>query len=185
MTQSLLILIRHAQSSGPSPDAELTEIGTQQALALADFLVPFGIDSLFSSPFKRAQATLAPFGARVGLPLAVLADLHERVLSPLPTDDWLDHIARSFDDKTYKLPGGESLLDARVRGLQALHIISKSSGSLPAAVSHGNLMASILTTIDPDFGFDQWRTMRNPDVFEVKLQGGLPKDYRRIDGFRF
>ncbi len=183
MSQSVLILIRHAQSSGQSPDAELTEIGSQQASALADFLVPFGIDGLFSSPYQRAQATITPFGELVGLPLTLLPDLQERVLSPTPLDDWLDHIARSFLDKSYKLPGGESLLETSMRGLSALGTISKAGNSLPAAVSHGNLIASVLHTIDPDFGFEQWRTMLNPDVFEVKLQDGLPKDYRRIDGF--
>ena len=183
MTHSVLILIRHAQSSGQSPDAELTDLGTQQAIALADFLMPLGVDGLFSSPYQRAQATITPFGERAGLPLTIVPDLHERVLSPEPLDDWLDHIARSFVEKSYKMPGGESLSETSMRGLSALRTISKSGGNLPAAASHGNLIASILNSIDPDFGFDQWRTMRNPDVFELKLQDGLPIDYRRMDGF--
>jgi len=183
LTQSVLILIRHAQSSGQSPDAGLTDHGLQQATALADFLMPLGIDGLFSSPYQRAPATVTPFSERSGIPLTVLPDLHERVLTPEPVDDWLDHIARSFVEKSYKLMGGESLLETSMRGQNALHAISKSGGNLPAAASHGNLIASILNSIDPDFGFDQWRKMLNPDVFEVKLQDGLPIDYRRMDGF--
>lgn len=181
MARTTLVLIRHAASAGPAPDAELTPLGVAQANALAERLNELGVDAAYSSPYRRARATISPFALSVGLPVKVLNDLHERVLSPAPMADWQEHIERSFGDFDYKLPGGESLRDAYQRGLNALQQVAGAGHALPAATSHGNLIASILHSVDPAFGFSSWRQMRNPDVFELVLDMHAPVAYRRID----
>jgi broad specificity phosphatase PhoE len=39
---SRLLLVRHCESSGPQPDAPLTERGLDQAVRLATFLAAYG-----------------------------------------------------------------------------------------------------------------------------------------------
>jgi 2,3-bisphosphoglycerate-dependent phosphoglycerate mutase len=181
MGHKTMILIRHAQSAGPAPDSELTPEGTEQATALSERLSELGVDGAFSSPYRRALATIVPYAERAGLEVTVLNDLHERILSPDPAEDWLAHIARSFADVDYKLHGGESLRDTRRRALQAIEVIAASDHAVAAAVSHGNLMASVFRSLDEDFGFSQWRSLRNPDLFELTLKNGAPIAYRRMD----
>jgi hypothetical protein len=46
--------------------------------------------------------------------------------------------------------------------------------------THGNLLASLLVSIDAAFAFDAWRTLGNPDLFEVACDDGQPRAYRRL-----
>lgn len=181
MARRTIVLIRHAVSAGQEPEAELTPLGVEQAHALAERLCELGVDAAYSSPYRRAESTIMPFALRAGLPVTTLVDLHERILSPTPTPDWLGHVERSFRDFDYTLPGGESLRDSHRRALIALEAIARAGHELPAAVSHGNLIASVLHSIDPSFGFGSWREMRNPDLFEIALSTNTPVGYRRID----
>ncbi|MEO0983885.1 MAG: histidine phosphatase family protein [Pseudomonadota bacterium] len=164
MALSKVILVRHAASTGPSSEAPLSEEGYQQSLRLAENLAPIGIDAVFSSPYKRAVETIEPFAENHNFDIQILLDLKERKLSAQPTDDWLEHIRKSFSDHDHHLEGGESLVDTRKRALKAIKSISEQDCKLPVAVSHGNWIASVLTYIDSSFGFEDWRSLGNPDV---------------------
>jgi 2,3-bisphosphoglycerate-dependent phosphoglycerate mutase len=108
--------------------------------------------------------------------------LRERELSLQPLDDWLDHIRRSYDDIDHRAgPGGESLRDAQTRALAALADIAAAQHRLPLVASHGNLISAILRAADPGFGFDGWRDLRNPDLFELSLAEGLPVAFARVE----
>ena len=180
MASSQVILVRHAASTGPSPEARLSEEGYQQSLSLVEKLAPFGIDAVFSSPYKRALETIEPFAVNHDFDIQILVDLRERKLSAQPTDDWLEHIRRSFADHDHHLEGGESLVDTRARALKALKTISELDYKLPVAVSHGNWISSVLTHLDYSFGFEDWRSLGNPDVIEICMTHGEPVSFSRI-----
>ena len=177
-----LILIRHCESSGQAPDAPLTEAGVRAAAALADQLAVLAPDAVYSSPYRRARTTVQPFADRAGLTVVEDARLHERVLAAEPLDDWLDQIRRSYDDLDHVAgAGGESLRATQTRALAALDDIVARGHRLPAVVSHGNLISSVLRASDPDFGFEAWRALRNPDLFELEFEGGRLAGYCRIE----
>jgi len=177
-----LILIRHCESSGQAPDAPLTEAGERAAVALADRLEALRPDAVYSSPYRRARTTLQPFAERAGLAIVEDARLHERVLSERPLDDWLEHIRRSYEDMDHIAgTGGESLRETQTRALAALADIMARGHRLPAVTSHGNLISTILRAADPDFGFEDWRALRNPDLFELSFDGARLVGYRRIE----
>ena len=120
-----LLLIRHAQSMGPAPDTGLSPAGEAQALALVDRLRAYEPSHLYSSPYARAMATLAPFAEVSGMGITVIHTLRERHLADADLPDWQDHVARSFDDPDYAAPGGEShnALHARLlTGLRELPV---------------------------------------------------------------
>ena len=176
-----IVVIRHATSLGQAPDADLAPQGHAQARHLTNKLASrLGIDSLYASPYRRAQATIAPFSQKTGLKIKTLPGLHERILAPHPLPDRLDHIERSFDDPAYHLIGGESLSETRARAAKALAIVANSGATRPVVVSHGNLIASVLNGIDPAFGFESWRAMKTPDLFILTLKNGMPDRYRQI-----
>jgi 2,3-bisphosphoglycerate-dependent phosphoglycerate mutase len=178
---SRLIMIRHCESSGQAPDAPLTEAGTRTAVALADRLAALQPDAVYSSPYLRARTTVQPFAERAGLAIVEDQRLHERVLSDSPLDDWLDHVRRSYEDMDHVAgAGGESLRETQTRALAALADIMARGHRLPVVASHGNLISAILRAADPSFGFDDWRALRNPDLFELTFDGARLDGYRRI-----
>jgi 2,3-bisphosphoglycerate-dependent phosphoglycerate mutase len=179
---SRLILIRHCESTGQQPDGALSAAGEQQALALVDRLLALDPDAIYASTYRRAVATVQPFADRAGLPVRQDARLRERELSPEPLEDWLDHIRRSYDDFDHRAaPGGETLREVQARGCAALAEIAAAGHRLPVVASHGNMISSILRAASPTFGFDDWRALRNPDLFEVTVQDGWPRAFTRLD----
>jgi 2,3-bisphosphoglycerate-dependent phosphoglycerate mutase len=177
-----ILLIRHAQSLGQEPDADLSPEGHGQAHALISRLAGFGVREVFSSPYRRAMATVGPFAAHAGLQIHTIGDLRERKLSEGWLPDFLIHMERSFADERYELDGGESLARTASRGLQAIaEVAGVARTALPAVASHGNLIASVLRAMDPGFGFEAWRLMRNPHIYEVELSGPRPVAFRNLE----
>jgi alpha-ribazole phosphatase len=83
MTPIRIYLVRHAQSQAnaggmtlENPIVPLTALGELQARALAPLLPPTRV-TIWSSPFKRALDTAAPYCARMGLTAATHDDLRE------------------------------------------------------------------------------------------------------------
>jgi hypothetical protein len=61
-----------------------------------------------------------------------------------------DHIRRSFDDLDYRVEGGESLREVGDRGLAAL---------------------------SESFGYEDWKTLKNPDLFTLEFADGKLVSY--------
>lgn len=163
-----MLLIRHCQSSGQDPDAALTEIGRKQAEALAEFLSDYPIDMIVSSSYTRAQQSIEPFAATVGLPAHLDHRLIERTLSGSPIDNWREVVRDSFEDLELRVPGGESAREVLDRGWAAITELIDGGHRCPIAVTHGNLLSLILNSLDPNFGYDGWESLSNPDVFVLK-----------------
>ena len=177
---SRLLLVRHCQSTGQQPDAALSAAGHAQAHALAERLVAHPIDHLVSSSYRRAMATLAPFAARSGLVLHPDDRLVERRLSPEPIDAWREVVRRSFSDPDFRVPGGESGREVLERAWKALDEILARGHLLPAVASHGQLIALVLHSIDPTFGFAGWESLSNPDVHLIEGDVGGRLSFRRL-----
>lgn len=175
-----LLFIRHCRSTGQAPDAPLAADGKADADRLAYRLLALGVDAAYASPFRRAIETVAPFAALRGLDVTLEERLVERRLEKEPSPAWLDHVRLSFDDDTYRAHGGETLAEARARGLAALTAIDARGHDRPAIVTHGNLLSSILRAIDASWGFEQWRGLGNPDLFAVRVERGQPVAFERL-----
>jgi 2,3-bisphosphoglycerate-dependent phosphoglycerate mutase len=167
-----LILVRHCATSGQHPEAPLTEAGQAQAVALASRLAALPIDHVVSSPYVRATGTIEPFARSASLEIHVDERLAERRLSPEPIEHWRDVVKLSFEDPDFTVPGGESGRATLERGLAAIHDVLGAGHRLPVVVSHGQLLALVLHSLDPGFGFAGWEAMRNPDVYVLGRRAG-------------
>ena len=172
MPLTTLILIRHCQATGQHPNAPLTETGHQQAQSLATFLSDYPIAHITTSHYLRAQQTIQPFATNANLPIHTDPRLNERTLSAEPLNYWQEIVRDSFDDHDLRALGGESANEVLRRAWAALNEVIDAGHATPLVVTHGNLMALVLHSIDPVFGFEGWRTLTNPDVF--MLNGGGP-----------
>lgn len=69
-----VILVRHAEKDTTPgvDDPGLTRAGEARARRLASLLGSAGISKIYSSEFRRTKATVAPLGAKLGLPTTVM-----------------------------------------------------------------------------------------------------------------
>lgn len=175
-----LLLIRHAESS-PDPAIEeaewpLSGTGLRQARQLTARLEAEGVTEVYSSPYRRAAATVEPFAQARGLDVRLEPDLRERRLTPGFHPRWRDVIEQAWRDLDFRLPGCESGVECQARVRNCIERLAQQHpGATIAAASHGNALALYLTLLDPGFGYEGWSKMRNPDVFVVEFNGPKPE----------
>ena len=174
-----LLLLRHCAASGQQPDASLSDDGQRQAQALARFLSRHPIDHVVASSYTSARETIEPFAARAGLAVHLDDRLVEQTLAAPPVPDWREAVRDGFADPDLRLPGGESGRDVLQRGWAALDDLFGGGHRLPVAVTHGKFLSVILNSIDADFGYAQWQSLSNPDVFAL-TEAGEGWTYERI-----
>ena len=177
---STLIFVRHCQAAGQEPDAPLTAAGQRQASELAQFLSAYPVDVIVTSAYLRAQQTAQPLADRLRLRVTVDPRLNERTLSLRPIDDWREVVRDSFADPDLRAPGGESANDVLSRAWPALNQRLSGSHVLPVVVTHGNLLALLLHSIDPGFGHLGWGNLSNPDVYRVDVDGDGRMSFQRL-----
>jgi probable phosphoglycerate mutase len=171
-----LFLIRHAQMAlkdDMGGDEHLTDIGREQADALAAYLARFRFDAVYASPTLRAQQTAASVAVSQNLPVRVVEELRDvtqlrrfdrpleemvqEVYGPGHLDDFLEHMRRemSFDAMA---PFLESSTDFRSRITRAMdEILDSHPGQRIAAVCHAPVIScyvSVLLNTTRDFSFN-------------------------------
>ncbi|MGM0897847.1 MAG: histidine phosphatase family protein [Bacillota bacterium] len=166
-----IYIIRHCAASGQEPDAELTETGMAQATELTGFLSDEGIERIVSSPYTRAVQSIGPLAEVSAIEIETDERLKERVLSSGNLPDWLERLKSTFDNHELALEGGESSRQALGRISQVVEELEKS-GQTAAIVTHGNIMALLLSHYTEGFGFEGWRALSNPDVFVLTTKPG-------------
>ncbi|MEZ0482312.1 histidine phosphatase family protein [Planococcus sp. SSTMD024] len=159
-----IYIIRHCAATGQEPKAALTETGMAQAVELGGFLSEAGIERIVSSPYTRAVQSIAPLAEALAVEIETDERLKERVLSSGNLTDWFERLKSTFDDHDLVLEGGESSRQALDRISQVVGELEKS-GQTAAIVTHGNIMALLLSRYVEGFGFEGWRALSNPDVF--------------------
>lgn len=180
MSTRNLLVIRHCAATGQQPDAPLSDAGTQQAQTLAGFLSDYPIDHIITSEYLRARQSIEPFASRSDLRIHTDARLNERTLSAEPLDNWQEVVRNSFDDHDMRAPGGESAREVLARAWAALDEILDADHAMPLVVTHGNLLALVLQSLDDAFGFQGWKSLSNPDVFVLGYAGSGQMTFERI-----
>lgn len=174
LVDTVLVLIRHCETTGQEPDAPLTATGRRQAETLARRLEEVGIERVVSSPFVRAVQSASPLAERLGLPVETDPRLRERTLGSGPVSDWRERLRASFADPDLCLPGGESGRVATARAAASIGDLRHDPARTTAVVTHGNLLALMLRHFDARYGFEEYLALTNPDVFRVEMGGGIP-----------
>ena len=180
MTGHSALLIRHCQATGQHPNAPLTETGRRQSQTLAQFLSDYPVDHITTSEHLRARQSIEPFASQSDLTIYTDTRLNERTLAANPVNYWQDVVRDSFDDQDLRAPGGESALEVLARAWAALNEILNVDHTLPIVVTHGNLMALVLHSLDYTFGFEGWKSLSNPDVYLLSKVATGPISFKRI-----
>lgn len=179
-----LYLLRHAESR-PTPDIPdpfwpLSPKGCRQAEALVPALQRLATDWTYSSPYRRAVATIYPFVRATGRRLRLHPGLRERRLTEKFLDD-IDVQARaSWADFTWARPDGEPNALAQQRFVRAvLRTVRRHRGERVLFNTHGTVIGLFLNAIDPSYGADEWARLHMPELVRVDLNpGGRLQDAR-------
>ena len=150
-----LLLVRHGETTWNREgriqghlDSPLTERGLAQAQAAAARLARERLDALYSSDLGRAQETARQVAAATSLRVRLDGGLRERSFGILEGKTW-DEIARDHpddarllaEDPSHAMPGGESLVQFRVRVTDALRRLAREVGAgTIAVVTHGGVL---------------------------------------------
>lgn len=156
-----LLLVRHAQSTAnvlkilntAMPGPPLTELGREQAEALAVYLCDEPVVAVYSSIATRAQETAAPLARVRGLDVQVIEGVHEVQVGELEDrgdQEGIEAYARVFFPWTLgeldaRMPGGESGREicerylGAVAQMRAKHEQEHPDGAV-VLVSHGGVM---------------------------------------------
>lgn len=174
LNTTTLYLLRHAEAEGSGQSDPLTAAGQSAAEALVPTLEALEIDAIFSSPLDRARQTVAPFATKAGLDMTTMPDLREHRLSlqaPNPEDPLLE---QRFQQRGLARPGGESFQAVTGRLRKAILAISRRPYAAPLAVTHGGVIASLLSTLDRSYGYAEFMQMTRPALFKVTHRKGNP-----------
>jgi broad specificity phosphatase PhoE len=137
-----LWLIRH----GEPADAGLSEKGRAQMARVAEDLKAEPVAAIYTSPLSRALESARILAG--GLPLEVVADLHEIDFGDFEGLTY-DEIAARYPDlyrqwmetpTEVRFPNGETFSEMRVRVLRAFDAIRRErAGQTAVIVSHGGV----------------------------------------------
>jgi 2,3-bisphosphoglycerate-dependent phosphoglycerate mutase len=177
-----LYLVRHAHADwDPDNGRPLSERGRAAAAVLAGLLGRFPIDAIYSSPARRALETVEPLSKHLELQPIIVSDLRERELIVVPGMDFEAAVQAAWLAPATARAGAESHVTAQARGLAAIRkIVDEQPGRRTVVATHGNLLALILNGLRPVFGFDFWRGLTFPDVYELRFQRTALVNVRRI-----
>lgn len=159
-----LLFLRHAEVDdayhrvfGGRIDMSLSQLGCEQAEALADYLArKFRIDAIYASPMRRVHRTIEPLLARVPLQPIVLENLREVDFGAwtglgwhqiaerfgVTAFDWLDHLERGT------MPEAEPGEMFRRRVGEALtSILTEQAGRQVVVACHGGVIRMALAVL--------------------------------------
>ncbi|MBE1441799.1 histidine phosphatase family protein [Paenibacillus sp. OAS669] len=175
-----IFLIRHCKAEGQAYDAPLTAEGVLQAERLSAWLAAYPIQYVASSPFTRAVQSVKPYAEKMNKPLMTDVRFSERKLSEENREDWLQCLARTFEEPDLCFPGGESNREAAGRAVEAITEMLELGYSTYTVASHGNLIAILLNYYDSRIGFEQWKQLSNPDVFQLTFRHRQFEELQRV-----
>ncbi|MCF6136463.1 histidine phosphatase family protein [Pseudalkalibacillus berkeleyi] len=164
-----IYIVRHCKAEGQPAESPLTDVGKKQAEELASFFADKSIDTIVSSPFRRARQSIEPTAIKLGIQLKLDDRLSERVLCSESTEDWKQKLRGSFNELDLKLAGGESSREAMSRAVEVVGDLRTSGVENTILVTHGNLMTLLLKHFNDRFGYDEWEQLKNPDVFLLTI----------------
>lgn len=168
-----IYLVRHCQAAGQQPEAPLTDQGQEDAeRKIVDFFIHKNIEVVLSSPFTRAIDTIKPLAREIEVNIEVDERLKERILSSETLDDWLAKLELTYEDMKLRYAGGESSEEAMNRGIEVIEALVKRPETNIIVVTHGALLSLLLKNYNPAFGFNDWRTLSNPDVYHLEINHG-------------
>ncbi|UOQ48577.1 histidine phosphatase family protein [Gracilibacillus caseinilyticus] len=172
--ETTIYMIRHAESPfvfGKERTRGISEKGIQDSQRITDIMRSRQVDIIFSSPYKRAVQTIEGITHYKKMDINLIEDLRERQLKgdfKMPKEERLEAIRKSFQNRDYSLPDGESVSDVQNRAIPVIkELLLTYYGKKMIIGTHGNVMTIIMNYFNSRYGFDFWINTTMPDIYEL------------------
>jgi broad specificity phosphatase PhoE len=167
-------LIRHAQAinshlfHGFESDADLSELGEQQAKTLATAIHPFSPDVVVSSNMLRARKTATAIASKCECEHVIFPDFHERIIGLLSGTDhthaenpWHVTVEKwKLGEIEATTPGAESFLDLQKRVLPSWHkLTTRFQDRFIILVSHGITIRVLALSLISGWSAKNWNQL--------------------------
>jgi broad specificity phosphatase PhoE len=145
---TVVYLVQHGEKERLPGDPGLTAIGRQQATRTGRWLRGRGVQTLCTSPQRRARETAACIASVTGLTAHPDARLRERLNwdASMPWEAFLALWARTTHDRDFAPANNESSRQAGAR-LQAFLADLPGAPGPVAAVTHGGITTDLLRNL--------------------------------------
>ena len=181
--------IRHAEPNYDNHDdmtRELSEKGLKDRTLVTAFLQDRQIDTVLSSPYKRAVDTVREFAEQQGMEIEIIEDFRERRIDNCWIEDFKGFCKNQWEDFSYKLSDGECLYEVQARNIGALKdVLHKYAGKNVVVGSHGTALSTIINYYDNSFGYAQFEEIRGlmPWVVQFCFEGEECIEIRKYNLF--
>lgn len=182
-----LYMIRHAESPfifGQERTRGLSVEGEIDAEKVAALMLLEKVDVIVSSPFVRSIKTIEEIAMTRNLEIELFEELRERMIKgnyKLSWDEVEPAIERSFSDKDYCLPGGETTKQAQERAIPVVkQLLKEHEGKNIVVGTHGNIMTIIMNYFDAQYGYEFWKSTSKPDIYKLLFKDGKLIEVKRI-----
>lgn len=187
MMTTNLYMVRHAESPfifGEERTRGLSAEGEVAAEKVAALLLLEKVDVIVSSPFVRSIKTIEEIATTRNLEIELFEELRERMIKGNYQLSWEEvepAIEKSFSDKDYCLPGGETTRQAQERAIPVVKQLLKAhKGKNIVVGTHGNIMTIIMNYFDEQYGYDFWKNTSKPDIYRLQFNDEKLIDMQRI-----
>ena len=160
----MFLFLRHAQAknnverilAGRTSGYPLTELGIRQAEKISDFLKPFNISYVYSSPIERAEQTSKIVSKKLGLHYDIderLTEIDMGVFSGMPYEEMFAKHGNVFlkfyeGDPIVEKNGIETFADVKKRILDMVdHCSRKYTNKNILLVTHMDPIKSMVSTV--------------------------------------
>lgn len=161
---SLILFLRHGQAknnverilAGRSKGFPLTDVGVQQARNIGEFLRPFNISKIYSSPIERAEQTANIVASKVGLDCIIderLTEIEMGSFSGMHYDEMFSKYGNVFlkfyqGHPIVETNGIETFASVKKRILDMVsHCSQKYNNETILLVTHMDPIKSMISTI--------------------------------------
>lgn len=186
-----IYMVRHAESPfifGQERTRGLSAEGEADAKKVAELMLLEKVDVIVSSPFVRSIKTIEEIATARNLEIEQFEELRERMIKgdyKLSWDEVELAIEKSFSDKDYCLPGGETTKQAQERAIPIVkQLLKEYKGGNIVVGTHGNIMTIIMNYFDEQYGYKFWKSTSKPDVFKLIFKDDQLIEVKRIWEFK-
>lgn len=182
-----IYMVRHAESPfifGQERTRGLSAEGEADAKKVAELMLLEKVDVIVSSPFVRSIKTIEEIATARNLEIEQFEELRERMIKgnyKLSWDEVESAIERSFSDKDYCLPGGETTKQAQERAVPVVkQLLKEHEGKNIVVGTHGNIMTIIMNYFDEQYGYEFWKSTSKPDIYKLLFKDGKLIEVNRM-----
>ncbi|GCD11048.1 histidine phosphatase family protein [Clostridium tagluense] len=178
-----IYLVRHAMSSYTSDELNrpLSEKGYRDAERIRSILLTENIDTVLSSPYKRAIQTVEGIAKQIGTEIILEDGFKERKIAEGLVENFESDITKLWTNFNYAFKGGESNLEAQNRGILSLNkVLNKHYGKNIVIGTHGNIMVLIMNFFDSKYHYDFWKHLSMPDIYKLSFDDNKLAEVKRI-----